>query len=118
MATPEGAVKAKIKGLLRTLTPCRFYMPIQNGMGEVGISDFICCINGRFVAIEAKAPGKVGNTTANQDRFLREVAAAGGVAIVADSLDSAWEQLHVHGLAPRRIPHVSQVGHAAATRQD
>lgn len=63
-----------------------FYMPVQNGMGRVGIPDFICCWEGKFYAIETKAPGKSGNTTPNQDRELQGIKLAGGVALVVDDV--------------------------------
>lgn len=84
--TPEGKVKAAIKKLLKE-RGIYYYMPVQNGMGIVGVPDIICCVDGRFMAIEVKAPGKRGNTTANQDRQIMEIHAAGGIAIVADSVE-------------------------------
>ena len=88
MSTPEGRVKAKVKQWLNE-HGCWYYMPSQNGMGRSGIPDFICCfpwLNGRLVAIETKAPGKQSNTTHNQDRELRSINKAGGVAIVIDDV--------------------------------
>lgn len=100
VTTPEGRVKAAIKVVLKKLQAwC--YMPVQNGMGVTGIPDHIACVPvvitpemvgrriGVFAAIEAKAPGKAGNTTANQRRHLAEIQEAGGVALVIDSTDQA-----------------------------
>ncbi len=84
--TPEGKVKASIKAVLKDLGAW-FYMPIQNGMGVTGIPDFIACYNGRFVGIEAKAPGKSANTTANQRRQLNDIEAAEGIALVVATTD-------------------------------
>lgn len=84
--TPEGKVKASIKAVLKDLGAW-FYMPIQNGMGVTGIPDFIACYDGRFVAIEAKAPGKAANTTANQRRQLNDIEAAEGIALVVATTD-------------------------------
>ena len=95
--TPEGGVKRDIKHELLD-HGVWYYMPVQMGMGVVGIPDFICCQPvvitkemvgqkfGRFLAIEAKAPGKIGATTANQDARIKEIIAAGGVAFVADNV--------------------------------
>lgn len=55
---------------------------------SAGVSDILCCYRGRFVAIECKAPGKTGNVSELQAAFLAAVEAAGGVAIVADSLET------------------------------
>jgi len=66
-------------------------MPVQNGMGVVGIPDFIVCWQGRFFAIETKAPGKRGNTTPNQKRQIAGITAALGVAVVVDDVDQLRE---------------------------
>ncbi len=60
-------------------------MPSANGFGKVGVPDFICCWQGRFLAIEAKAPGKLKNTTANQERRIQEINDSMGIAFVADN---------------------------------
>jgi len=77
MATPESKVKTKIKAILKE-HGVYYAMPIGTGYGNAGVPDFLCCVKGRFLAIEAKA-GK-GVTTALQVKNLREVEAAGGVA--------------------------------------
>lgn len=78
-ATPEAKVKAKIKAILKEHN-VYYAMPIGSGYGNSGVPDFLCCVNGKFVAIEAKA-GK-GTTTALQDKNLREIEGAGGVTLV------------------------------------
>jgi hypothetical protein len=93
MATPEGRVKNQVKKWLKD-RGVYYYMPMQNGMGRSGIPDFICCVpwlNGRLLAIETKAPGKRGNTTANQDREIRDINLAGGVAVVIDDVSQLDE---------------------------
>lgn len=90
--TPEGRVKAAVKKYL-TEIGAYFYMPVSNGMGRVGAPDFMVCLNGYFVGIETKAPGKRGNTTPNQDRELAAIAAAGGVAVVVDDVEQLKEIL-------------------------
>lgn len=85
MSTPEGKVKAAVKRWLKE-RGIWYYMPVQNGMGVVGVPDFICCWNGRFLAIETKAPGKRANTTANQDNQIMGIHKAGGSAIVVDDV--------------------------------
>lgn len=90
--TPEARVKSAVKAVLER-RGIWFYMPIQNGMGRVGIPDFICCWNGRFLAIETKAPGKLNNTTANQDLVLSEIREHKGVALVVDDAEQVEEYL-------------------------
>jgi len=79
--TPEGKVKAEIKKLLK-IHGVWFYMPVQNGYGKVGIPDFICCFNGKFLAIEAKAPGKELLLTPNQRNVLEDIGNHGGETLV------------------------------------
>lgn len=56
--TPEGEVKAKIDKILNNSpVPLWYFKPVQIGYGKRAL-DYICCIAGRFVAIETKAPGK------------------------------------------------------------
>lgn len=50
------------------------------GMGRAGIPDLICCICGRFVAIELKA--QRGRTSPLQDINLDLIRGGGGSAIV------------------------------------
>jgi pantoate kinase len=78
-ATPEAKVKAKIKKILKDHN-VYFAMPIGTGYGSSGVPDFLCCVNGHFLAIEAKA-GK-GTTTALQDKNIREIKESGGMAVV------------------------------------
>lgn len=94
--TPEGRVKDKIKKLLKERAAW-FYMPVQNGMGVVGIPDFIGTYRGIFFAIETKAPNKKPTTrmqrwnkaTPNQQMRLQEIAESGGCAIIADDVEQA-----------------------------
>lgn len=78
-STPESKVKAKIKAILKA-NGVYYAMPIGTGYGNAGVPDFLCCFNGRFLAIEAKANG--GKTTALQDKNLRDIETAGGITCV------------------------------------
>jgi hypothetical protein len=82
--TPEGKVKADVKDVLKEYGAW-YYMPVQNGMGQTGIPDFVVCLRGQFFGIECKAPGKMGNATANQKRVLEEIRKANGIAFVCDN---------------------------------
>jgi hypothetical protein len=83
--TPEGRVKAAVRKFLKS-KGAWFYMPIQNGMGRSGIPDFICCWEGKFYAIETKAPGKRSDATPNQLREIDGIKLAGGVALIVDDV--------------------------------
>jgi Holliday junction resolvase len=78
-STPESKVKAKIKAILKE-HGVYYAMPIGTGYGNAGVPDFLCCVNGRFLAIEAKANG--GKTTALQDKNLRDLETSGGITFV------------------------------------
>jgi pantoate kinase len=80
-ATPESKVKAKIKLILKAHN-IYYAMPIGTGYGNSGVPDFLCCINGKFVAVEAKA-GK-GTTTALQEKNLKNIIESGGDAWVVN----------------------------------
>ena len=80
-ATPEAKVKAKIKTILKEHN-VYYAMPIGSGYGNAGVPDFLCCLQGQFVAIEAKA-GK-GKTTALQEKNLRDILMSGGHAWVVN----------------------------------
>lgn len=91
-STPEGRVKAGIKKILKDHNVW-FYMPVSNGMGVHGIPDFVCCVRGQFLGIEAKAPGRRGNTSALQDIQIAAIHKAGGRALVADDPQQVQEFL-------------------------
>lgn len=89
--TPEARTKARIKKLLET-SGAYFFMPPANGYGRAGIPDFVACVKGRFVAIEAKAGS--GKTTALQDRELARIQDAGGVSMVVYDNEDHYTHLN------------------------
>lgn len=95
--TPEGRVKNACKKRLKDLGVW-FYMPVQNGLGTVGIPDIVACINGTFVGIECKAPGKEATVTPNQKRQLDGIRAANGVAMVVTHEADMLLELREQGL--------------------
>ncbi len=80
--TPEGKIKAKLRKRLDALTNCYVFMPVQQGLGASTL-DYLCCINGRFVAIETKAPGK--KMTPRQVAVTHNILDAGGDVFLVDS---------------------------------
>jgi hypothetical protein len=79
--TPEGKVKDKIKKILKEYN-IYYTMPYGAGYGKAGVPDFLCCMNGQFLAIEAKANG--GKTTALQDKNHHDITISGGTVWVVD----------------------------------
>lgn len=88
--TPEGRVKTAVKQWLKA-NGIWFCMPMGTGFGSSGVPDFICCWDGRFLAIETKAPGKLKNTTAMQDVQLAAIRQAAGFALVIDNVSMLYE---------------------------
>lgn len=87
-STPEAKVKAKIKAILKE-HGVWYAMPMGTGYGNSGVPDFLCCVGGQFLAIEAKA-GK-GIPTALQEKNMRDIKAAGGTALVVN--ETNFEEL-------------------------
>lgn len=83
--TPEGKVKAAVKKWLRE-HGAWFCMPMGTQFGQSGVPDFVCCIGGRFLAIETKAPGKRNNTTILQKQQIAAIHEALGMALVVDDV--------------------------------
>lgn len=80
-ATPESKVKAKIKAILAKHN-AYFAMPIGTGYGNAGVPDFLCCVNGHFVGVEAKA--QKGRATALQLKHLQLIKDAGGHSLIVN----------------------------------
>jgi pantoate kinase len=78
-STPEAKVKEKIKKILKE-RGAYYAMPIGTGYGNSGVPDFLVCLNGEFLAIEAKA-GR-GVPTALQEKNMRDIEKAGGRTLV------------------------------------
>lgn len=91
--------EAKLKDDVKKLLDARgayWFMPVQMGYGVSGTPDFLCCIDGKFVGIETKAPGK--KPSKFQEWRIKQIIDAGGVAFWTDSLDYTKEMLTAAGL--------------------
>lgn len=84
----EADVKKRITRLLKKYA-IWYTMPHQAGFSQPGVPDYLCCVRGRFLGIEAKF-GK-NTTTPMQERQLGDIRKAGGRAIVVN--DKNIEQL-------------------------
>lgn len=78
-STPEAKVKEKIKKILKE-HGAWYAMPMGTGYGNSGVPDFLVCLNGEFLAIEAKA-GK-GIPTALQEKNMMDIRVAGGRTLI------------------------------------
>lgn len=88
MATPEKAVKVKVKAVLES-EGVYYFMPPANGYGRSGVPDFVACVNGLFLAIETKANGN--KPTALQIREIETIRRNNGVAVVVD--ETNWDMV-------------------------
>lgn len=77
--TPEGKVKEKIKAILNELD-IYWFCPRGTAFGRAGVPDFICCMEGAFVAIEAKAGANT--PTALQRKELNSIVEHNGFSFV------------------------------------
>ena len=82
--TPEGKVKAAISRVIADYKKVYKFMPVPSGYGPSSL-DYILCVEGTFVAIEAKAPGK--KPTPRQKSIIGAIERAGGKVFVIDSAD-------------------------------
>lgn len=89
--TPEGSVKAEILAELKKLEAYVF-MPVPTGYGKRTV-DILCCVKGRFVAIECKRADGLGKVTKNQAAILGKVMDAGGLGIVARGWNDVYDVL-------------------------
>ena len=85
-ATPESKVKKKVTDQLKQMGAYYFYA-FTGGYGKSGVPDIIGCYRGYFFGVECKA-GK-NKPTPLQEKNLREIREAGGVAFVIneDNID-------------------------------
>lgn len=95
--TPEGRVKTSIKSWLK-FQGWFFFSPIGGPFAVHGVPDLIVCVDGRFVGIEVKAPGKEKNTTKNQDMHIEAIKSSNGLAFVASSLEDVVAAFRKHGI--------------------
>lgn len=78
--TPESKVKTAVVKLIKKYGAYYFF-PATHGYGRSGVPDIICCVKGKFLAIECKAGN--GQPTALQDKEINAIRTAQGIAAVA-----------------------------------
>ncbi len=71
-----------------------FWVKIHGGLFQfTGLPDLIGCVKGKFIAIEAKAPGRLDNVTPRQQFVLDAITKAGGLAFAADDVATALKRV-------------------------
>ena len=91
--TPEKRVAIPCDEYLRSLG-AYIFKPVQMGMGASTL-DRLCCIRGRFVAIEYKREG-VFDCTPRQMQVIKAISKAGGLAFTTNSLARTKDYLEQH----------------------
>jgi len=82
----ESDIKTEVLSFLKKNYPSGAFWVIHKTLyGAGGISDIIGIMEGRFIAIEVKRPGK--QPTERQKEFLSSVRKKGGVSCVVDSVE-------------------------------
>jgi len=96
-ATPESKVKTAIRKYLKATYPdCLIYMPIGGRFSQAGASDMLCCINGKFIALEVKAGDN--KATPLQLAFIDDTIKAGGYGFVVYSAQDVEKLFYVNNL--------------------
>lgn len=80
----EKNIENKIKNYLK-LKRAYYFKHHGNQFSQVGVPDIIACYKGRFIGIEVK--NETGKTSPLQDINLKMINEAGGIGIVARSVE-------------------------------
>lgn len=92
MDTPEAKVKKDIKRVLSDHGilpdeggPCGWYfMPVAGRFGRRGVADFICNVQGKFLAIEAKSVVNGNKESGPQVMCRKAITKTKGKSVVID----------------------------------
>ena len=87
----ERDIQRKILAYIKTLPCCHCFKVAQGAYSVIGVSDIICCCNGKFVALEVKTPK--GKPTKLQLKFLERITNTGGIASIVRNIDDVKEIL-------------------------
>ena len=87
-ATPEKRVKDKVVAVLKG-AGVYYFFPATHGFGRSGVPDIVCCVSGKFLAIECKANGN--KPTALQIREIEAIRRSDGCAVVVD--ETNWDMI-------------------------
>ena len=81
--TPEGKVKGKTRKIFKEYSPHLKYNHIPGSrFGKAGSPDYVCCVKGKYLAVECKAGDGVQTDLQKIDQGLTE--GAGGIYLLVD----------------------------------
>jgi hypothetical protein len=107
--TIETPVKEQIRNALNG-RGVYFRMPPANGYGKAGDFDFVCCVRGQFLGIEAKRDDKEEPTTLQHDNADKARLAGavvllihkGNVGLVTQTVDALHARIKPPSYWPER----------------
>lgn len=79
----ESTVVKRIRKLLKKKYPGFWFKTHGGPFQRAGLPDLIGCHKGVFIGIEVKVPGKEDNLSDLQEKTLRLISQAGGIAFMA-----------------------------------
>lgn len=84
----EKNIENKIKNYLKSIGA--YYVKYHgNQFSQVGVPDILVCYKGKFIGIEVK--NEKGKTSPLQDINLKQIKQAGGISLVARSVEDVSE---------------------------
>lgn len=78
--TPEGQFQERVIKYLKSIDKCWYCKVWGGGFQKSGIPDLLCCINGKFVALELKAEN--GKPSALQVYNIDKINKSGGLGYI------------------------------------
>jgi len=113
MQGPETRLRKRIVLSLKEAWPSGYFRKIHgNQFQNIGMADLLCCVDGKFIALEIKIPEKRDRVTEAQIYEGNCVKRAGGHFAVVTSKEEAIEAVQ-EALSDRRNRRIS-----AKTRAD
>lgn len=90
----EADLVKRIKNQLEKEYPKSFWFKTHGGPFQMaGLPDLLGALNGWFIGIEVKLPGKEKNLTTKQQAVIRMITKAGGIAFMSTSVDHALNEV-------------------------
>ena len=93
----ESTLQRKIRKKLQEEFRGSFWFKVHGGPYQVmGLGDLIGCVLGTFFMLEIKHPDENHPVSIIQEKRIKEVLTAGGVACVVESVEEALEVVYEH----------------------
>jgi len=92
--SPESRLQQKIKKALENAFPGSFWFKSHGGpYQQKGIPDLIGVVQGKFIGVEVKVPGREHNLTDIQKHTIELINKAGGIAFMSTSVEHSVETI-------------------------